>query len=259
MVNNTVKIKGVYNMKTVGIVGCGVIGGALKKWLEDNTEHKICVSDPYKGYNDDMSDCDVFFVQIHIPTEADGTQNLDVLRDIIKKLPDKPIFIRTTILPGTSGKLSAELNHQVYFMPEFLTERTSVDDFKAQPMVFTAETELLKEVFCGKNYVEMSSLDAEITKYAHNVFGALKVTYFNAIYDYCKKMGADWNKVHDGCLLSGYINDVHTFVPGPDGKFGYGGKCFPKDVNAFTEATKPYPLYKLLNHLKELNDEFRQE
>lgn len=126
-------------------------------------------------------------------------------------------------------------------------------------MVFTAETELLKEVFCGKNYVEMSSLDAEITKYAHNVFGALKVTYFNAIYDYCKKMGADWNKVHDGCLLSGYINDVHTFVPGPDGKFGYGGKCFPKDVNAFTEATKPYPLYKLLNHLKELNDEFRQE
>ena len=65
--------------------------------------------------------------------------------------------------------------------------------------------------------------------------------------------------MHDGCLLSGYINDVHTFVPGPDGKFGYGGKCFPKDVNAFTEVTKSYPLYKLLNHLKELNDEFRQE
>ena len=80
-------------MKTVGIVGCGVIGGALKKWLEDNTEHKICVSDPYKGYNDDMSNCDVFFVQIHIPTEADGTQNLDVLRDIIKKLP--ATFFRT--------------------------------------------------------------------------------------------------------------------------------------------------------------------
>lgn len=246
-------------MKTVGIIGCGVIGGALKKWLEDNTNHNIRVSDPYKGYNDDMSQCDVFFVQIHIPTDPDGAQNLDVLRDIIKGLPDKPIFIRTTILPGTSGKLSQELNRRVYFMPEFLTERTSVDDFKAQAMVFTAEPGLLREIFPDKKYIEMSSLDAEITKYAHNVFGALKVTYFNAIYDYCQKMGADWNNVHTGVLLSGYINDVHTFVPGPDGKFGYGGKCFPKDVNAFAAATTEYPLHKLLKHLKELNIEFRKE
>ena len=113
-------------MKKVGVVGCGVIGGALKKWLEDNTEHKIFVLDPYKGYNDDMSQCDVFFIQIHVPTEDDGTQNLDVFKEIISNLPDKPVFIRTTILPGTSDKLSKELNHHVYFMPEFLTERTSV-------------------------------------------------------------------------------------------------------------------------------------
>ena len=244
-------------MKTVGIVGCGVIGGALKKWLEENTKHTIRVSDPYKGYNDDMSKCDIFFIQIHIPTEPDGTQNLDTLRGIIKGLPDKPIFIRTTILPGTSNKLSQELNHHVYFMPEFLTERTSVNDFKIQPMVFTAEIDLLREIFPNKHYVEMSSLDAEITKYAHNVFGALKVTYFNAIYDYCHQMGADWNKVHDGCLLSGYINDTHTQVPGPDGKFGYGGKCFPKDVDALTAATKQYPIHKLLMHLIELIDKFR--
>ena len=246
-------------MKKVGIIGCGVIGGALKKWLEDNTDHQVFVSDPFKGYNDDLSGCDVFFIQIHVPTEADGTQNLDTFREIISKLPDKPIFIRTTILPGTSGKLSKELNHHVYFMPEFLTERTSVDDFKVQPMVFTAEPELLKDIFRGKDYIEMSSLEAEITKYAHNVFGALKVTYFNAIYDYCQKLGADFTRVHTGCLLSGYINEMHTNVPGPDGKLGYGGKCFPKDVDAFTEATKPYPLHKLLKHLKELNDEFRKE
>ena len=246
-------------MKKVGIIGCGVIGGALKKWLEDNTDHQVFVSDPFKGYNDDLSGCDIFFIQIHVPTEADGTQNLDAFRQIISKLPDKPIFIRTTILPGTSDKLSKELNHHVYFMPEFLTERTSVNDFKIQPMVFTTVPELLKEIFPGKDYIQMSSLEAEITKYAHNVFGALKVTYFNAIYDYCQKLGADFYKVHTGCLLSGYINDTHTNVPGPDGKFGYGGKCFPKDVDAFTEATKPYPLHNLLKYLKELNDEFRKK
>ena len=245
-------------MKKVGIIGCGVIGSALKKWLEENTEHQVYVSDPFKGYNDDLSGCDVFFIQIHVPTEADGSQDLNTFREIISKLPDRPIFIRTTILPGTSDKLSKELNHHVYFMPEFLTERTSVNDFKVQPMVFTAETELLKEIFPGKAYVEMSSLEAEITKYAHNVFGALKVTYFNAVYDYCQKLGADFSKVHEGCLLSGYINDTHTNVPGPDGKFGYGGKCFPKDVDAWTAATVPYPIHKLLAHLKELNDEFRK-
>lgn len=245
-------------MKKVGIIGCGVIGGALKKWLEDNTDHKVFVSDPFKGYNDDLSECDVFFIQIHVPTEADGTQNLNTFKEIISKLPDKPIFIRTTILPGTSDKLSKETNHHVYFMPEFLTERTSVDDFKVQPIVFTAEPELLQDIFRGKKYIQMSSLEAEITKYAHNVFGALKVTYFNAIYDYCQKLGADFTKVHEGCLLSGYINETHSNVPGPDGKLGYGGKCFPKDVDAFTAATKPYPLHQLLKPLKELNDEFRK-
>jgi UDPglucose 6-dehydrogenase len=100
-------------------------------------------------------------------------------------------------------------------------------------------------------------LKSEISEYAHNVFGALKVTYFNAIYDYCQKLGADFSKVHTGCLLSGYINETHTQVPGPDGKLGYGGKCFPKDVNAFAEAVKPFSLYKLLQHLKMLNDTFR--
>ena len=112
-------------------------------------------------------------------------------------------------------------------------------------------------VFKGKKYVEMSPLEAEITKYCHNVFGAYKVTYFNAVFDYCRRMGVDWAKVHDGMLLSGYINDMHTYVPGPDGKFGYGGKCFPKDVNAFAKLTEELPIGKLLAPLHELNVKFR--
>ena len=62
---------------------------------------------------------------------------------------------------------------------------------------------------------------------------------------------------YTGVLLSGYINDTHTYVPGPDGKYGYGGKCFPKDVNAFAEMTKGTPLGILLEHLHELNVHFR--
>ena len=127
-------------MITVGIIGCGFVGGALKAWLEaNNKDVKIVVSDPPKGMNDDISGADVYFLQIHVPTEDDGTQDLTLMKQLIKELPDKPVFVRTTILPGTSERLSKETGHRVYYMPEFLTERTYIEDFKHQPMVFTGE------------------------------------------------------------------------------------------------------------------------
>lgn len=245
-------------MINVGIVGCGFVGGALKAWLEkNNPEVSIFVSDPPKGYNDDLSKIDIAFLQIHVPTEDNGSQDLTLMTELIRGLPNVPVFIRTTILPGTSERLSKETGHKVYFMPEFLTERTHIQDFETQPMVFTGELDLLTKIFVGKTFCYMTSLEAEITKYAHNVFGAVKVTYFNAIADYCRRSGAEYKRVHAGCLLSGYINDTHTYVPGPDGKLGYGGKCFPKDVNAFAELTKELPLGKLLAPLHELNVGFR--
>lgn len=245
-------------MINVGIIGCGFVGGALKAWLEENNpEVKIFVSDPPKGYNDDLSQIDIAFLQIHVPTEDDGTQDLTLMKELIKKLPDVPVFVRTTILPGTSDMLSKETGHQVCYMPEFLTERTHIEDFKKQTMVFTGAHELLTKIFVGKKFTVMTPLEAEITKYAHNVFGAYKVTYFNAVREYCEKMGADWRTVHTGVLLSGYINDTHTYVPGPDGKRGYGGKCFPKDVNAFAKMTADCSLGKLLAPLHELNVHFR--
>ena len=248
------------NNLTVGIVGCGFVGGALKQWLEaHNPNVDIRVSDPPKGFNDDLSGADVVFVSIHVPTERDGAQDITLLKEIIRGLPDKPIFIRTTILPGTSELLSRETARRVYFMPEFLTERTAYQDFCYQPMVFSAESALLQRIFVDKKFVEMTSFEAEVCKYTHNVFGALKVTYFNGVYDYCQKNNADYGRVLAGVLLSGYINDVHTAVPGPDGKLGYGGKCFPKDVNALIKMTIGYPLNSLLAPLQPLNTAFRGE
>ena len=211
-------------MINVGIIGCGIVGMALKEWLEQsNPECKLFISDPYKGYNDDLSNIDIAFLQIHVPTEDDGTQDLTLMKELIASLPDVPAFVRTTILPGTSERLSKETG----------------------------------KIFVGKKFTVMSPLEAELTKYMHNVFGAYKITYFNACREYCEQMGGDWRKVHTGILLSGYINDVHTYVPGPDGKFGYGGKCFPKDVDAFAKMTKGTPLGTLLEHLHELNAHFR--
>ena len=242
----------------VAVVGCGIIGGALITWCEEhNSNVKILKIDPYKGYNDDINEADVIFISIHIPTEIDGTQDLTSLEEIILKAPRVPIFIRTTLLPGTCSMLSKKYNKDVNFMPEFLTERTAVHDFDRQPMIFSNHEELLKKIFVGKEYACMTTLEAEITKYAHNVFGALKVTYFNGINELCNKLGANYNVVQQGCLLSGYINKPHTDVPGPDGKFGYGGKCFPKDVNAFLEFTEGTKLQKIIALLPQMNEFYR--
>ena len=201
-------------MINVGIIGCGFVGGALKDWLEhNNPECKLFISDPAKGYHDDLSNVDIAFLQIHVRTEDDGTQDLTLMKQLISALPDIPVFVRTTILPGTSELLSKETGHRVHYMPEFLTERTHIEDFKKQTMVFTGEVELLTKIFVGKKFAVMSPLEAELTKYMHNVFGAYKVTYFNACREYCEQMGGDWRKVHTGMLLSGYINDTHTYVP----------------------------------------------
>lgn len=245
-------------MINVGIIGCGFVGSALKVWLEShNKDCRLFISDPPKGYNDDLSEIDVAFLQIHVPTEVDGSQDLTLMKKIISGLPDVPVFVRTTILPGTSEMLSLATGHRVRYMPEFLSQRTYIEDFSQQTMVFTGEVELLTRIFKGKRFVVMPPLEAEITKYAHNVFGAYKVTYFNAVREYCERMGADWANVHSGVLLSGYINDTHTHVPGPDGKCGYGGKCFPKDVIAFAKLTAGMPLGVLLAPLQELNEHFR--
>lgn len=247
-------------MIKVGIIGCGVIGGVMKRWLEEYNDNVILkISDPAKGFNDDLTNIDIAFISIHIETESDGSQNLSVLKDIIKNLPNIPIYIRTTLLPGSCDNLSQELNKYICFMPEFLTERTAYIDFCSQAMIFTGNIKLLKQIFPNKNYIQMSNFEAEITKYAHNVFGAVKVTYFNGIYGLCKKYKLDFTKVRQGILQSGYINETHTMVPGPDGEFGYGGKCFPKDIKAFTDFVKDDKLYTLLKATMDINEAIRKK
>lgn len=203
---------------------------------------------------------DAYFIQIHLPTNDDGSQNADVLESIVNRIHKNiPIWIRTTILPTTLDILR-KINSNVNYMPEFLTERTSEQDFRDQKMVFTggpSDISLLSKIFPNKEHVVMSSVEACLAKYAHNVFGAVKVTYFNAISEICRNLGADYQTVLSGILLSGYINETHTMVPGPDGKLGYGGKCFPKDIKALQKFSDGTGFSALLNDVISLNERYR--
>jgi len=243
----------------VGIIGYGVIGSTFGRWLKEHTSCQVAISDPPKGINDDLTGCSIFFIGIHIPTEVDGSQDLTLLKSIIRGLPAGPVVIRTTMLPGTCDALTKELGREVIFMPEFLTERTAYADFCHQDVIIAGARDILDAIFASKNKMYMNNQEAEITKYAHNVFGAVSVTYFNGIYDLCQRSGAEYEHVRKGLLLSGYISPTYTHVPGPDGKTGYGGKCFPKDINAFAEYNKNIPLGELLKTVANQNKYYRKE
>ena len=245
---------------TACLIGCGVVGNAMKTWLENcNCNVKVLVSDPAKGYCCNLQDpsIDAYFIQIHVPTLQNGKQDISNLIQIVKSLPEgKDIWIRTTILPSTLKQLK-EINRKVHFMPEFLTERTAIEDFAKQTLIFTGNVQLLKKIFIGREFIQMRSEEACLAKYAHNVFGCLKVTYFNCIYRLCAQAGFNYSNVLSGVLVSKYINEVHTQVPGPDGKFGYGGKCFPKDIHTMCEESNGSEFSNLLSVIMQLNQHFR--
>lgn len=100
-------------------------------------------------------------------------------------------------------------------------------------------------------------MEACLAKLAHNVFGALKVTYFNCVSNLCQEAGASYLNMLDAVLASGYISACHTRVPGPDGQPGYGGKCFPENVQAALAEFVGTPFADLVGQLPTVNRKFR--
>ena len=120
----------------IAIIGCGVIGSAMKNWLQrHNPDVELSISDPAKGYNDDVyatTEIDAYFVSVNVPTLADGTQDINAIEPIIYHIPKgKDIWVRSTILPTAIQTLKI-INPNVHFLPEFLTERSADVDFEKQ-------------------------------------------------------------------------------------------------------------------------------
>ena len=220
----------------VGIVGCGVVGGTLSLWLKENTWSEVITHDPPKGQVGDIASCDIVFIAVPVPTNEDGTQDINQLHSALEVCAkDQPIYIRSTVLPGTSDLLSKTTGKRVRACPEFLTERIAKEEMGRLPIVIGEKIphKLIAELFKSKKLICMSSRSAELAKYVHNSFGALKVNFFNHINQLCDKNYVHYGMMMEAVLATGFINKTHTQVPGPDGEFGYGGKCLPKDTKAF--------------------------
>lgn len=213
----------------IGIIGVGMVGGTLRDYLKDNTQHKIALWDPAKKLKDDLSGCDAIFISIPIYTNHEG-QDLSKLYPVVAlaKKHSSQVFIRSTVLPGTNDLMGT------FSMPEFLTARRAYHDMCRYPIVVSkhANKEILNSIFPGKDFIIGSNVECEIAKYMHNCFGAFKVTYFNIFKRICDFHFADFNTTKKAANITGFLGHEHMQVPGHDGKYGYGGVCFPENVNS---------------------------
>ena len=160
---------------------------------------------------------------------------------LTRQCSNRIVVIKSTIPPGTTEKLNEECEHiQVVFNPEFLTEANFIEDFKNQDRIIiggprpasTKVRQLFYKAFPKAHIIKTHSTIAEMVKYLTNTFLATKVSFANEMKMLCDFFNVDYDKVVEYSTYDERLGKSHWAVPGPDGKMGFGGSCFPKDINA---------------------------
>ena len=148
--------------------------------------------------------------------------------------------IKSTVVPGTTKDLDDLCTSSVIFSPEFLTEKNHIEDYKNQSrIIFGGNREstqklsnLFKGFFPSSKIISTDATTAEMVKYFANCFLAVKVSFSNEMKQLCDQLSIDHKEIIDYVVEDKRIGKTHFTVPGPDKKLGFGGSCFPKDVNA---------------------------
>ena len=227
-------------MKTrIGIIGCGVVGGAMLAVMRGES-YDIEPGKSTTGSLDELlSRVDCVFICVPTPMAPDGAANVSIVESVVRNVraldPAMPIAVRSTVPPGTCERLG------VVFNPEFLTERQALQDMQNPSAIYLGGDDngffeaLYREHFTAP-IVHMTRTQAELFKYAHNVAGAARVAFANEVWQVCQALGEDYNQLAVELPKMPTLQTGHWQVPGPDGRLGFGGACFPKDVNAWVRV-----------------------
>lgn len=246
----------------IAVIGLGFVGGSMKKSFETKGCTNIKGYDKFKENTDSFVDCldsDIAFLAL--PTIFDEEQMSydkscihEVCSDLVANNYNGIVVIKSTVEPTTTLGLSETYpTLKLVHNPEFLTAATAYEDFHNQKHIVLGKSPNASdiEVDLLQQFYEMYYPDAEVSrcnctesesmKCFVNCFYSVKIQFFNELYLLCEKMNCDYDIVKNLMLKNGWINKMHTDVPGIDGMLSYGGYCFPKDTNA------------LLNHMKREN------
>jgi UDPglucose 6-dehydrogenase len=231
-------------MKIV-IIGQGFVGKATALTLNQEVEWY----DPPKGLYADYKSADVVFVCCFD----------DVLDQYLAELTDHPcVIVRSTLIPN---KLKNK-NYAIY--PEFLVEaRWEYDALNPIQTVFGGsghQFQKLKSITkldLSQTIITKPEI-ASLMKVSTNAFLAMKVTFLNTLYQACAAADIDYNEFKQVLAIDTRLGNTHFDVPGPDGKFGFGGKCFPKDTKWLHDYLQSVGAdWDLMHHVMILNNKIR--
>jgi UDPglucose 6-dehydrogenase len=260
----------------IGIIGQGFVGLAIREGLKNFYDIYTYDIDESKCNSTHQKVCretDIIFVCVPTPMRKSGECDTRILERVIKKLDsecrsdparNRPIIvIKSTVPPGTTEYINKKIASvlDVCFSPEFLTEANSFEDFKNQTRIIVGGPrpatgkikQMFRKAFPTTPIVKTGTKTAEMVKYFTNCFLASKVIFANQLYEICDHAGIDYDKVCEYALYDNRIGKSHLAVPGPDGDFGFGGHCFPKDLAAMIYYAEKFSINP--NFLKAIRNE----
>jgi UDPglucose 6-dehydrogenase len=215
----------------------------------------------------------VYFVCVPTPMYEDGSCDVSIVEDVLELLaaapygadsPQRIAVIKSTVPPGSTESWNKQFNDRdlhVVFNPEFLTEANAVNDMREQnrivlggprPYINTVRNVFMR-AFPKIPIIKTSSTTAEMVKYVTNCMLAVKVSFANEVAQICEALDADglnidYDKVVEYTKFDRRLGETHWSVPGPvpthDGRYvrGFGGHCFPKDINALMSVARKYDI-----------------
>lgn len=257
-------------MLKITIIGHGFVGKAVDYAFQDDVEKQI-IDPKYDVHLHDVGiESDITFVCVPTPMHKDGQCDVSILEAVINNIKQRMtglIVVKSTVPPDQiENMFRGSAKHRMIYNPEFLTEKNANEDI-INPFVhifggYPDSTVKLENFY--KDYsickpcpvFHMSPTDASFVKYGINTFLATKLTFFNEFYDAIKNFGGNYGRISNAIGTDPRIGHSHTRVPGFDGKRGFGGACFPKDISAFVNFTTYTPL---LEYVMDRNNEYRSE
>jgi nucleotide sugar dehydrogenase len=260
----------------IGIIGGGMVGNALANGFKQNN---LLISDPSINDITIVDVCrsvDIVFVCVPTPTNNDvfDSSIIDGVMSEINENYQGDVVIKSTIPPNFLMDIYNNSNNiNLAYNPEFLTDRTANDDFVNPYMVVIGSEDdglssRIEEIYRTQSivrcdvYHKVDLVSASLIKYGFNTFFATKVIFMNELYGVFQQSGTSmaWEEFRVLIGSNPWVGGSHNSVPGHDGYFGYGGKCFPKDTGAFSKYAdslgKPS---HLLNKAIELNSNYRKK
>lgn len=262
----------------LGIVGKGFVGGSVSCGFDQCVEQIIV--DPCHSWVT-LKECvdrkpHIIFICVPTPQDKTGAVNVDIARSVLKEINDLKykgvVVIKSTITPDHLTKFTQDYKLRLVYNPEFLTEANAHWDFCNPPMQILGgrwkDCEAVEKAYVQHSSVKIvptfktDIITASLLKYTINSYLATKVTFMNELYHLHAMSGAEssWEQFTDMLKRDSRIGDSHLQVPGPDGNFGFGGHCFPKDTSAFVQYAQAQKaslnlLEKTININKEIRDE----